>query len=240
MKRIKDGNFVMRKLIYVPIIHLSADLGELASEIKKRGRSLTSDKDWRGHEKAVLGFWDSIDHYFNSLEVKKFKIYQDGLVADGEIGVKIISDGIKKGSRNFEIVSKLINGGAQLVRTEDFPLVKKEYEYLMNIIKSKKKFKKLLHALIYKFRKKKLLKQRDGFIAQNINKTLEPGETGILFLGADHEIVPRLPEDIEVIELKDREKIKEYRKRFLAKKDKEKLNQLTKYLISPITTTFCP
>lgn len=223
----------MRKLIYVPIIHIGADLGELAAEISKRGRSMTSDESWMGHEKAVLGFWDSIDHYFESLEVKDFKIYQDGLMADGEMGRKIIADGEKKGSRNFEIVSKLIDRGARLVKTEDFALVKKEYDYLKKIIKSKKKIKKILDVLIYKFRKIKLLKERDEFIAQNINDTLKPDDTGILFLGAEHEIVPKLSEGIEVVELKKREKIKEYRKIFLSK-DKEKLNQLADYLISPI------
>ncbi len=196
----------MRKLIYVPIIHISADLGEFSSEISKRGKSLTSEEGWKGHEKTLLGFWDSIDHYFERLEVKNLKIYQDGLVADEEMGQKIISEGKKKGSRNFEIVSKLINRGAQLVKTEDFSLVKKEYDYLMKILKSKKKIKKILDVLIYKFRKIKLLKERDEFIAQNINDTLKQGETGILFLGAEHEIVPRLSKDIEVVEIKKRER----------------------------------
>ena len=224
----------MRKLIYVPIIHLSADLGELAAEMKKHGRSLTSDEDWKKHEKTTVGFWDSIAHYFDSLEVSNFKIYQDGLVADGDMGMKIISEGIKKGSRNFEIISRLIDRNARLVRTEDFSHVKKEYDYLMKIIKSKNMIKKILSVLIYKFHKKKLLIKRDKFIAQNINATLKSGEAGILFLGAGHEIIPKLPEDIEVVELKSRKKIKEYRKRFLSKKDKEKLNRLAQYLASPI------
>jgi len=223
----------MRKLIYMPIIHISADLGEFSSEISKRGKSMTGDEAWKGHEKTLLGFWDSIDHYFEHFEVKNLKIYQDGLVADEEMGQKIISEGRKQGSRNFEIVSKLMDRGAQLVKTEDFSLVKKEYDYLMKILKSKKKIKKILDVLVYKFRKIKLLKERDEFIAQNINETLKQGETAILFLGAEHEIVSKLTKDIEVIELKKREKIREYRKMFL-KKNKEKKEQLAEYLTSPI------
>jgi len=230
----EKGLFKVRKLIYTPIIHVSADLGDIASEVDKKGRTSFGEKDWKRHKEAILGFWDSVAHYFDSLEVKGFKIYQDGLVADEEIGQKIVSEGVKKGSKNYEIISKLLSQGAQLVRTEKFSLVKREYDYIIKLAKTRKYFKKIIAALDYKFHKNKLLRERDEFIAQTIDKTLGKGETGVLFLGAHHEIISRLPEDIEIIELKEREKIKEYQKSLLSKKDKEKLNQLTEYLISPI------
>jgi len=230
----KKGHLGMRKLIYVPIIHISADLGDIAPEINKRGKSLFGEEVWRRHKETILGFWDSIAHYFDSLEAKNFKIFQDGLVANGELGLKIVSDGVKRGSKNYEIVSKLISRGAQLVKTEDFPLVKKEYDYLIKIIKSRVFINKLTTALNYRFHKDKLLRERDEFIAQTINRTLKQAETGVLFLGAHHEIVSKLPEDVEIIELKERDKIIEYKKRVLSKKDKEKLNQLQNYLVSPV------
>ena len=186
----------MRRLIYVPIIHISADLGNIASEVNKRGKSLIGDKDWKRHKEVILGFWDSIDGYFDSLNVKIFKIYQDGLVANGVVGLKIVADGVKKGSKNYEIVSRLIKRGAQLVKTESFPAVKKEYDYLIQITKAKKSIKKIIAALNYRFHKKILLKKRDEFIAKTIDNTLKQDETGVLFLGAHHEIIPRLPEDI--------------------------------------------
>ena len=224
----------MRRLIYVPIIHISADLGNIASEVNKRGKSLIGDKDWKRHKEVILGFWDSIDGYFDSLNVKIFKIYQDGLVANGVVGLKIVADGVKKGSKNYEIVSRLIKRGAQLVKTESFPAVKKEYDYLIQITKAKKSIKKIIAALNYRFHKKILLKKRDEFIAKTIDNTLKQDETGVLFLGAHHEIIPRLPEDIEIIEIKKRERINEYQKSLLTKKNKDSLNQLTHYLISPI------
>lgn len=224
----------MRSLIYVPIIHISADLGNVAPLVDKRGKIIFGEEDWKRHKEAILGFWDSIAHYFDSLEVKNFKIYQDGLVADGEVGLKIVSDGVKKGSKNYEIVSQLISQGAQLVRTEDFQLVKKEYDYLIKLTKAKTSIKKIIAALNYKFHKKNLLRKRDEFIAKVINNTLGQEETGVLFLGAHHKIISKLYPDIEVIELKEREKIEEYQKRFFSKKDKEKLNQLANYLISPL------
>jgi len=224
----------MRKLIYVPIIHISADLGDIAPEIDKKGRTSFGEEDWKRHKKAILGFWDSTAHYFNSLEVKEFKIYQDGLVADEALGLRIVSEGVKKRSKNYEIISKLISGGAQLVKTEEFSLVKREYDYIIEITKTRKFLKRIIAALNYRFHKNKLLRKRDEFIAQTIDNTLGEGETGVLFLGAHHEIISRLPENIEIIELKEREKIKEYQKSLLSKKDKEKLNQLADYLISPI------
>lgn len=224
----------MRKLIYVPIIHISADLGDMASEVNKRGRILIGEMNWNRHKEVILGFWASIDQYFNSLDVKNFKIYQDGLVANGEVGLKIVSDGVKRGSKNYEIVSRLIRRGAQLVKTENFPAVKREYDYLLKITKAKNYVKRIIAALNYRFHKKKLLKDRDDYISQTINSTLGQGETGILFIGAHHEIIPKLPENIEILELKERERISEYQKSFISKKNKEKLNQLADYLISPL------
>ena len=168
------------------------------------------------------------------MEVKDFKIYQDGMVADGEMGMKIVSEGEKKGSNNYKIVSRLVKRGAQLVRTEDFSLVKKEYDYIIKIAKAKKMVKRIIAALNYRFHKKKLLRERDKSIVDTIDKTLGEGETGILFLGAHHEIVSKLPEDIDIIEVKKRDIINKYQKAFLSKKDKEKLNKLAEYLTSPV------
>lgn len=235
MRRIRTkGTFWMRSLIYVPIIHISADLGDIASEVNKRGQKLVGEEEWKRHRETILGFWGAIARYFESLDVKNFKIYQDGLVADGDVGLKIISDGAKKGSKNYEIISQLISRGAHLVKTEDFRLVKKEYDYLIKIAKENKPIKKIIAALNYKFHKKKLLRERDEFIAKVINNTLGQEEKGVLFLGAHHEIISKLYQDIKVIELKKREKINKYQKEFVKRKEKEKLNQLANHLISPI------
>jgi hypothetical protein len=44
-----------------------------------------------------------------------------------------------------------------------------------------------------------LLKRRDQFIADRINDTLCPGETGILFLGMLHSLRHLLDEQIKVV-----------------------------------------
>src|SRR3990170_5697704 len=123
----------MRTLIYVPIIHTSADMGSLAEEVTKRGIRDLGSEIWSKHEETVLRFWDVIIKYFDSIEVSGFKLYQDGMVAEGEIGQKIVEEGVRSGSKNYEVIARLIEKGAILVKTEDFSLVSKERDSLIEI-----------------------------------------------------------------------------------------------------------
>jgi hypothetical protein len=224
----------MRKLIYVPILHISADLGSISKHVNSRGKAMAGDINWNKHKNTVLGFWSVVAESLSSLNVKNFKLYQDGMVADGKMGQKIIEEGKKKGSKNLEIISQLIDQGAQLIKTEEFSLVKKEYNSIKKIAGNKNLWMKLLFFLRYKYHKKRLLEKRDRYIAWRIDETLKKGETGILFLGAEHEIISKLPADIEVIELKEREKIRKYRKVLLTKKNKQEFEDLAHYLKSPV------
>ena len=85
----------MRTLIYVPIIHTSADLGSLAKEVAKRGIADLGEEIWKEHRRTVDGFWDALIDYFESIDVSGIKIYQDGMVAEDEIGQKIVEEGLK-------------------------------------------------------------------------------------------------------------------------------------------------
>jgi len=73
---------------------------------------------------------------------------------------------------------------------------------------------------------------RDKFIAGRIAKTLGRNETGILFIGAFHKIIKRLPKDITVIELKEIAKIRRYQKLIQSnfKMESPQIEQLTEYL----------
>jgi len=48
-------------------------------------------------------------------------------------------------------------------------------------------------------RTRTILEKRDQYIAEQIARTLEPGETGLIFLGMLHSLVGRLPRDIEIL-----------------------------------------
>jgi len=225
----------MRTLLYVPIIHTSADLGSLAKDITKRGIADLGEEFWEEHKKTVDGFWDVISHYFNSQEVSGVKIYQDGMVAEGEVGGKIVEEGVKSGSKNYELISKLLKRGAILVKTEDFKLVKSERDRLLKITQAKKLHDKLLAFIKYKLTKDILLNKRDKFIAKQIDQTLHQSETGILFIGAYHNIKKRLPEGILVREVKNAEKVREYQQLLpFHDKNKERFDELSRYLIAKV------
>jgi len=225
----------MKTLIYVPIIHSGADMGSLAEEMNSKSVSELGETVWQKHTETVNAYWDAIEAYFENLEISVtwLKIYQDGLFADGDMAMKIIGEGIKAGSKNSEVVSHLLNRGAILIRTEDFNMVKAEYDGIQSILQSKNKWLKLFHLLRYKILKPVLLNRRDKYIAGRINSTLEKGETGILFIGAYHNVVKRLPGDIEVIEVKEIAKIRKYQRAIQSKSkiSSQQLEQLSEYMI---------
>jgi len=81
----------------------------------------------------------------------------------------------------------------------------------------------------------KLLRQRDDFIVKGIKETLGESETGILLIGAYHDILSKLPDDIQVSQIKDIAKIREYHKALAnPKRDSLRFHQLAEHLVSPI------
>ena len=225
----------MRTLIYVPIVHTSADLGSLAKEVAKRGIADLGEEIWKEHRRTVDGFWDALIDYFESIDVSGIKIYQDGMVAEDEIGQKIVEEGLKAGSRNYELVSSLLKRGAFLVKTEDFKLVKKEHDRLLEITQATTIIAKFLSFIRYKLIKNTLLNKRDSFIVRRINETLNQGEKGVLFIGAYHNIKRRLPKNIQIREIKDSDKVREYQKLLpFYNKHKKRFEELTSYLIAKV------
>jgi len=226
----------MRTIIFVPIIHTSADLGSLAKDVAKRGIADLGEELWRTHGKTVDRFWDAISHYFDSINVSGMKIYQDGMVADGAVGQEIVEAGMKSRSKNYQLLSGLLKRGATLVKTEDFKLVKEERDRLLAITQAKSTIKKLLAFIKYRLVKNRLLNKRDKFIAKRINETLNQSERGIILIGAYHNIKERLPKDIQIKEIKDIQKIRKYQKMLpFYDKNKEEFEELCKYLVSEIS-----
>jgi len=204
----------MKTLIYIPIIHSGADMGSMAAELTRKGVDEFGREFWETHVDTVNKYWELISQCCDTIDLgdKAVKIYQDGMVADGEIAMKIIEDSIKAGSKNYEIISRLVKRGAIIVRTEDLSMVKKEMEMLKSIPSSGALIVKLISIFRFKISRSKLLNQRDEYIAGRIAATLGPNETGIIFLGAYHNISDKLPKDIIVNELKEIHKVREYQK----------------------------
>jgi len=225
----------MRTLLYVPIIHTSSDLGSLAKDVTERGIVELGQEVWNEHLKTVEGFWNAILLYFMYIDELGLKIYQDGMVAEGEIGRKIVEAGTRLGSKNYELVARLLKQGAILIKTEDFNLVKEERDRLLTLTKAKSVTQKLIAFIKYRLVKNSLLNKRDRFIAQRINVTLNDGERGVLFIGAFHNVKNFLPGDIQIKEIKDAQRVREYYRLLpFYHKHKEQSQELGRYLISKV------
>jgi len=227
----------MRKLYYVPIIHTRADLGVIGGEAARRGVERLGEDVWTKHVETVSGFWQALEDYFSAFDAAGVRVYQDGMMADGELGEKIVKEGAEKGSKNFMIILDLLKRGAVLMKTEDLDLLRKEYTLLLEISKAARPVKKLLSYLKYRLIKDRLLKKRDRYIAGMINGTLKDRETGVLFVGAYHDVHPGLSDDIQVVELKDMKKVRDYQDKFIhPERCKDEVATLSRYLVSPVET----
>lgn len=231
----------MGQLYLVPILHMGADMGSLAAPLEEAAEAEFGQELWQKHKETVSGFWDSIGRYFDVLDATGFNIYQDGMVADGEIGLKIVTEGISHGSKNYEIVGKLMQRGAVLVQTENPALVKQEYAFVAKMAHARTPREKEAWAHRYKTAQGRLLQQRDDFIAQRIRATLGEGGRGILFVGAYHNVLSKLPADVHVSQVKDVATIREYHKVLSGlKKPNPRFLELADYLVSPIPGSLSP
>jgi len=224
----------MRELLYVPVIHVDSDLGSIASDIDKRSADICGEERWVRHKQSVTIFWDKIEEYFKKLDAGNLKIYQDGLLADGELGQKIIEEGARKGSRNFRIILDLMKRGGEIRKTEDVELLKEEYNRILKLAQTKSLWERATAYIGYRIHKDRIMEERDRFVAETINRTLKEEERGVLFMGAFHEVVQYITKDIKVKEVKNIEKVRAYFKELMSGKNKEKFDQLTEYLTSEI------
>jgi len=190
----------MRKLIVIKIVHTAADMGSMGNGLIREGMAKIGKEKWLENQKKIEKFWDEAESEIFTLymDYGKTRIYQDGLPCSGEIGFKIVKETAEKGSKNYQIVRKLIEKGAVIEAAESIQLLKTEYEYIKAIISASTDQEKADAVRRYETVKDELIQQRDSFIARSIDVTLKENETGLLFIGASHNVLPLLPKDIEV------------------------------------------
>ena len=221
----------MKKLIYVPIIHTAdTDLGSLAPDVEEKATQLLGER-WERHKKIVEEYWEGIGKYFEGRNLKGVKIFQDALPAWGKEAEIIIDKLAKTGSPNYRLLEKFVSQGAILQKTEDFALLKQEYQLTKELMLHKSFFWVILAFLKYKLKKEKLLEARDRYIAAQINQNLKEGETGVCFLGAYHQVLPKLSKAINVIQVKRPSKLREYYQKLIANKGMKEVNH---YLRKPV------
>lgn len=132
------------------------------------------------------------------------RVYQDGLPVCAH-EARIISELAEAGSRNYKLLLRLESRGAMLMGTENPDLLVEEYQLAVTGLNSGGAG----GARQRELRGAALLEERDRYIAARINSTLQPGETGVLFLGMLHSVQPYLDRDINIVyPIKDIQKVK--------------------------------
>lgn len=199
----------MRKLVYIPIVHGAADMGSIKEEVRRASMALLGEQRWIRKEKEIEKFWDTVEAEVDVLDLDygKVRIYQDGLPCAGELGAKIVNAAAASGSRNFQIIKRLIDRGATLEAAESVELLLKEHAYIKKFMGAKSSREGVNAKRQYGKIRDELTEKRDEFIAKKIDATLKEGETGILFIGAAHNVLPKLPADIRVVRLENIERL---------------------------------
>ena len=187
----------MRRLLVVPVIHNHADLGSLAEAVRARYEADLGPAAWNQREQAVAKLWNTIRERIERLHLdyQAVRVYQDGLPVCGH-EIEIARELAAAGSLNHQLVVHLVDQGATLMGTEDPRLLIREYQ--MHRRQIGRRDAGDLAASCAPDEAASLLEARDRFIAEQIARTLCPGETGLLFLGAAHRVDALQSFDIEV------------------------------------------
>ena len=194
---------MMRILYIIPIVHSAADMGSMAKELEKKGIEKLGKEKWEENQRRIAQFWNQAEKELDALKLNysNVRVYQDGLPIGGEIGMKIVTQTAAKGSRNYQIVQKLVEKGAMLEETESKELLIKEYQFVQTFVQAPAD-KKNQALQAYEQAKDDLIKKRDAYIAKQIDTSLKNTEIGILFIGAHHKVQNKLPKSITIKELK--------------------------------------
>jgi len=175
-------------------------MGSMKEGLAREGMAKIGRERWLENLKKIDRFWDDTEKEIESLSLDygTVRIYQDGLPCGGELGLKIVRETADKGSKNYLIIKKLLEKGAAIEATESPELLMKEYEYIKSILSAQTDEEKANAIRRYDSVKDELMQKRDAYIAGRIDATLKDSETGLLFIGAAHNIRPKLARDIEV------------------------------------------
>ena len=85
----------MKTLIYVPIIHSSADMGSLGEELKSKSVSELGENIWQKHSDTVNKYWNVIESYFKNLVISDTKLLESPAYSRESITMEILVIGIE-------------------------------------------------------------------------------------------------------------------------------------------------
>ena len=202
----------MRKLIYVPIVHTTADMGSQAEALEREHVRRHGRGEWARTRRLIDEVWEGLRTRLLALalDYRGVRIYQDGLPVCGR-ELDIVREVAQAGSRNYALILELLDRGAMLEGTESPDLLREEYERIQSAIPKESVPRGRMQTgesasagLPDQAREEsareseRILRQRDEFIGRRIDETLKEGEVGILFIGLMHRVDRFLPRDVEV------------------------------------------
>ncbi|MBI3291700.1 MAG: hypothetical protein HYZ73_02665 [Elusimicrobia bacterium] len=189
----------MKLLVYIPVIHTAVEMGSMAETLKTAYFERFGEEQWASHLKAIEQMWDGLQRKIEALELEysNTKLYQDGLPICGR-ELEIVTEVAERGSHNHQILLELVKKGCTLMGTESQALLVQEYRNLQQALQRRGSPTPVWKVLWSRWTAQRLLHQRDRFIAQRITDTLGPGETGLLFMGIQHEVDRYLPRGVSV------------------------------------------
>ncbi|WP_210244365.1 MULTISPECIES: hypothetical protein [Methylosinus] len=172
----------MPRLIQIPILHSSVDMGSQGAAYKAAFIAQYGAQKWEERVRDYDAIWRAIEDALDALrlDMRQVKLYQDSLPVCGR-EADLVHTLAALGSRNHALLERLTSAGATLVGSESAELLLEEY--------------RLLGAGGGE-QAESLLDRRDRFIAARIAETLGPTQIGLLFIGALHDPGKYLPSDI--------------------------------------------
>ena len=166
----------------------------MLEQIKQEYVTRYGREKWTEHLKSIDEVWSGIRRMIAALELPyaSVRLYQDGLPHCGK-ETDIVKEVAARGSKNHQLLVELVEQGARLMGTEDPHLLRQEYQFLQGALGGEQG-----HENQREDQSRRLLAERDRFIAGRINATLSASEIGLLFLGLAHSVEPLLDADILV------------------------------------------
>lgn len=223
----------MRTLLYIPIVHEEADLGAAGETLARQSASMAGNQRWALHRQTIRRFWKRVAAHLGSHDPRHLKLYQDGLPADGPLGMRIVEAAARRGSANYQLLLDLVHKGAELRKTEDLVLLLQERQNILDALAQPLAPGATRDIQASSRERDILTEKRDRSIAEAINTSLKEGELGALFIGAHHHVAAHLAADIQVIALKEQAMLLAYLEDLLLGRDDQRLKELARQVASP-------
>lgn len=187
----------MAILYHVPIIHSIEDYGPLQDEVKDAFVREYGAAVFVEMQRQIRDYWTMVEERVEKAipDPHGLRIYHDGFPVGSREKVLalfgyMLRDHLQ--SPNFQLVKKLLDKGAILEGTEDMMLTVEQVRIYEYTIRASSKEEQQRIAAVHADRAQELVELRDDVIAQRICDTLSEEDRGILFIGRDHNVIPKL------------------------------------------------